>query len=224
MSKIDENEDSPWRNEIHRRLKQLSQIEPSSQATDRAIKRVRDTLTSEQASQARKNTRVWMTVFKGSIMKLAAAAVLLISLGYLTGRLSAPEPIDVEQLQANLVSSLKASLEPTIRQDLVTQMDRRWESVFASTCVQLREELHQQVRRDLTEFASQTLAASRTLTDRRLIELIQLIEAARMQDRRRVAEALELIELNRLQDKTHFGKGLQTLVTQTAEWRQPEQN
>lgn len=224
MSKIDEIEDSPWRNKIQHRLKQLSQIEPSSQATDRAIKRVRDTLTSEQASQARKNTRAWMTVFKGSITKLAAAAVVLFCVGYVTGRLSAPEPIDVEQIQANLEASLKSSIEPAIRRDLIKQMDRRWESVFASSCVKLKEELHQQVRRDLTEFAGQTLAASRTLTDRRLVELIQLIEAARIQDRRRVAEALELIELNRLQDKTHFGKGLQALVTQTAEWRQPEQN
>jgi hypothetical protein len=213
MSKIDENE-------IHRRLEQLSRMEPSSQATDRAIKRVRDAVTSEQASRPHTNKSVCRTVLGGSIMKLAAAAVLLIGAGYVAGWLAAPEPIDVEQLQANL----KASLEPTIRRELLEQMDHRWESVFASSCVQLREELHQQVRHDLTEFAGQTLAASRTLTDRRLVELIQLIEAARMQDRRRVEEALELIELNRLQDKTSFGKGLQTLVAQTAEWRQPQQN
>ena len=217
MSKIDENE-------TRRRLEQLSQIEPSSQAADRAIKRVRDALTSEDERKVRTSTRVWRTVFRGSIMKLAAAAVLLIGLGYLAGRLSTPEPIDVEQLQAALEVSLKSSLEPTIRRELLEEMDRRWESVFASSCVQLKDELHQQVRHDLTEFASQTLAASRTLTDRRLVELIQLIEAARVRDRRRVEEALELIESNRLQDKTHFGKGLQTLVAQTAEWRQPEQD
>lgn len=217
MSKINENE-------VHRLLEQLSQIEPSSQATDRAIRRVRDALTSEQPSPARANATVFRTVFGSSIMKFAAAVVVLFCVGYATGRLSAPQPVDVEQLQAALESSLKSSLEPTIRRDLFEQMDRRWESVFATSCAQLKEELHQQVRHDLTEFASQTLAASRTLTDQRLIELIQLIEAARMQDRRRVEEALELIELNRLHDRTRFGKGLQTLVAQTAEWRQPEHN
>ncbi|KPL24624.1 MAG: hypothetical protein AMJ75_03210 [Phycisphaerae bacterium SM1_79] len=217
MSKIDENE-------IQRRLKRLSQIEPSCEASDRAVKRVRDTLTSERASQTRNNMPIWTAVFRGSIAKFAAAVVLLVGAGYTVGRLSAPQPIDVEQLRADLELSLKASLEPTIRQDLVKQMDRRWESLFTASCVQLKEELHQQVRRDLTEFASQTLAASRTLTDRRLIELIQLIEDARMRDRWRVAEALEQIELNRLQDRTNFGKGLQTLVTQTAEWRRTEQN
>jgi hypothetical protein len=215
MSKMDENE-------IRRRLEQFSQIEPSSQATDQVIERLRDTLTSQVGEKAR--TRVSRTGFGGSIIKLAAAAVLLISLGYLAGRLSAPEPLDVERLHADLEASLKSSLEPTIRQDLLKEMDRRWKSVFAASCVQLRDQLHQQVRHDLTEFASQTLAASTTLTDRRLVELIQLIEAARMQDRRRVEEALELIELNRLQDKTSLGKGLQTLVAQTAEWRQPQQN
>ena len=217
MSKMDEDE-------IHRRLEQLSQIEPSSQSTDRAINRVRDALTSKQAGRARTNTRSCRTVFRGSIMKFATAAVLLIGLGYLAGQLSAPEPIDVEQLQANLEASLKASLEPAIKRELLEQIDRRWESVFASSCVQLKEELHQQVRHDLTEFAGQTLAASRTLTDRRLVELIQLIEDARRQDRRRVEEALERIQLSRLQDKTSFGEGLQMLVAQTAEWHQPEQN
>jgi hypothetical protein len=217
MSKIDENE-------VNRLLEQLSQIEPSSQATDRAIKRVRDALTSEQPSRARTNARVCRTVFGSPIMKFAAAVVVLFCVGYAAGRLSAPQPVDVEQLQAALESSLKSSLEPTIRRELLEEINHRWESVLATSCVRLKEELHQQVRHDLTEFAGQTLAASRTLTDRRLIELIQLIEAARMQDRRRVEEALELIELNRLQDKTSFGKGLQTLVAQTAEWRQPERN
>jgi hypothetical protein len=217
MSKIDENE-------MHRRLEHLLQIKPSSQAADRAIKRVRDALMSEQQNQARMTMGLWRRVFKGPVVKLAAAIVVLFCAGYAAGRLSTPRPVDIEQLQAALEVSLKSSLEPTIKQDLYQEMERRWESVFAASCVQLKDELHQQVGRDLTDFAAQTLTASRTLTDQRLIELIQLIEAARIQDRRRVEEALQLIELNRLQDKTHFGKGLQTLVAQTAEWRKPEQN
>jgi hypothetical protein len=76
----------------------------------------------------------------------------------------------------------------------------------------------------LTEFAAQTLTASKDLTNQRLVELIRLIEAARMQDRQRIAAALEQVELNRLQDKTRFRNGLQTLVARASELQPTSQN
>jgi len=197
MSKIDENQ-------IHRRLKALSQIEPSSEATGRAIQQVRDTLVNKEKTRQCAGTRIWRTVFKCPVTKFAAAAVLLIAVGYATGRLSAPT-VDTEELRAAL------------RQDLFEQMNERWQSAFAAGCAQIKEELQRQVRRDLTEFATQTLAASGTLTNQRLMELIQLIDTARMQDRKRIEAALEQIELNRLQDKTRFGNSLVTLAAQTNE-------
>ena len=210
MSKIDENK-------IHHRLKILSQIEPGSEATGRAIQRAQDTLINEEKTRQCAGTRIWRTVFKSPIAKFAAAAVLLLAVGYATGRLSAPPPLDVEEFKAALESSLKSSLGPAIRQDLLEQLNERWQSAFAAGCAQIKEELQRQVRRDLTEFAAQTLAASGSLTNQRLMELIQLIEAARMQDRKRIEAALEQIELNRLQDKTRFGNGLVTLAAQTNE-------
>lgn len=206
MSKIDENE-------IRRRLKLLSQIEPTPEAARRAIERVRDTLANKE--KKRESPRMWRTILKSPITKLAAAAIVLIAVGYAAGRLSAPPP-DVEQLRSALETSLKSSLEE--------EMNRRWQPVFAASCVQLKNELHQQVRRDLTEFADQILAASGTLTEQRLIELIDLIEAARMRDRQRVTTALEQIELNRLQDKNLFGNGLVTLAARTDELLGTEEN
>ncbi len=200
MSKIDENE-------IRRRLKLLSQIEPTPEAARRATERVRDTLVNKE--KRRESTRMWRAIIKRPMTKLAAAAILLICLGYAVGRLSAPQPPDVEQLRSALETSLKSSLEE--------EMNRRWQPVFAASCVQLKDELHQQVRRDLAEFADQILTASGSLTEQRLMELINLIEAARKQDRRRVATALEQIQLNRLQDKTLFGNGLVTLAARTDE-------
>ena len=206
MSKIDENE-------IRRRLKLISQIEPTSETARRAIERVRDTLANEE--KRRESTRMWRAIIKRPITKLAAAAILLIGLGYAAGRLSAPPP-DMKQLRSALETSLKSSL--------AEEMNRRWQPVFAASCVQLKDELHQQVRRDLAEFADQILAASGTLTEQRLMELIQLIEDARMRDRQRVATALEKIEFNRLQDKTLFGSGLVTLAAQTSELLETKQN
>ena len=66
MSKIDENQ-------IHDRLKILSQIEPSSEATGRAVQRARDTLINEKSRQ-RASTKIWRNIFKSPITKFAAAA------------------------------------------------------------------------------------------------------------------------------------------------------
>jgi len=206
MSKIDENK-------IHRRLKILSQIEPSSEATGRAIQRARDTLVNKEKSQQHANARIWRNIFKSPIIKFAAAAVLLIAVGYTAGRVSAPQPLDVEELKAALETSLKSSLEPAIRQDLLEQMNNRWQSAFEANCAQLKDELQRQVRRDLTEFAAQTLAASGTLTNQRLMELIQLIEATRRRERQQIEAAFEQIE----QEKTQLRNGLLAVAAQTNE-------
>jgi len=193
MSKIDENQ-------IHRQLKALSQIEPGSEATGRAIQRVRGTLINEKNRQS-SGTRIRRNIFKSPITKFAAAAVLLLAVGYATGRLSAPPPLDVEELRAAL------------RQDLLEQMNDRWQSAFAAGCAQIKEELQRQVRRDLTEFAAQTLAASGTLTNQRLMELIRLIEAARRRERQQIEAAFEQIE----QEKIQLRNGLLAVAAQTNE-------
>lgn len=206
MSKIDENQ-------IHDRLKILSQIEPSSKATNRAIQRARDTLINKEKSRQRAGTKIWRNIFKSPITKFAAAAVLLITVGYTVGRVSAPPPLDMEELQASLETSLRSSLEPSIRQELLEQMNNRWQSAFAANCAQLKDELQRQVRRDLTEFAAQTLAASGTLTNQRLMELVQLIEATRRRERQQIEAAFEQIE----QEKILLRNGLLAVAAQTNE-------
>lgn len=206
MSKIDENQ-------IHDRLKILSQIEPSSKATNRAIQRARDTLINKEKSRQRAGTKIWRNIFKSPITKFAAAAVLLITVGYTVGRVSAPPPLDMEELQASLETSLRSSLEPAIRQDMLEQMNNRWQSAFAANCAQLKDELQRQVRRDLTEFAAQTLAASGTLTNQRLMELVQLIEATRRRERQQIEAAFEQIE----QEKILLRNGLLAVAAQTNE-------
>lgn len=208
MSKIDENE-------ILQRLKLLSQIEPTSQATEQAIKKTRSALTNKDNRRQVSRTKIWSTIFKGNLSKLAAAAVLLIAAGFAIGRLTTPAP-DMEQLHTALENSLRASL--------TREMDQRWQKAFTANCIKYKDELQQQVRHDLTEFASQTLAASSTLTEQHLIQLIELIEAARERDRLQVAAALEEIELNRLQDRSQLGKGLVALAARTSEFRDMKPN
>ncbi|MBW7988604.1 MAG: hypothetical protein FVQ84_01075 [Planctomycetes bacterium] len=202
MSKIDDNQ-------IHDRLKSLSQIEPSSESTGRAVQRTRDALINKENAHQYTGTTILRNIFRNPTIKFAAAAVLMLGFGYIGGRLSAGQPLDVEELRTSLESSLRTSLESALRQDLAEQMDERWQSAFATNCAQLKNELQQQVRRDLMEFATQTLAASGTLTNRRLMELARLIEAARITDRERIETAFKQIEFN----QTQLGKSLLAIAS-----------
>jgi hypothetical protein len=194
MSKIDDNQ-------IHNRLKILSHIEPSSESTDRAVQRTREVLLNKSSSKQYTGTTIWRNIFENQIIKLAAAAILMIGFGYIGGRLSVPQPMDTEELRAS------------IQNDLAQEMNERWQSAFAANCARLKDELQQQVRRDLTEFAAQTLAASGTMTNQRLMELAQLIEAARIKDRQRIEKAFEQIELY----QTQLGKSLVAIASRTNE-------
>jgi hypothetical protein len=197
MSQIDENK-------ILDRLKRLSQVEPAKESSDLAMQKVRDALIAD------KGRRVGLAPpsLISRLMKLAAAAVLMIGAGYIAGRVSAPEPVNVQELQAALESSLKSSLVPSIRQELLSQIDDRWQSTLTASSDQIKDELARQVRRDLELFAEQTLTTIGSLTEQRLMEFARVIEAARIKERQRVAAAFDYMG-------TRFGDGLVTLAART---------
>ena len=192
MSNIDDNH-------IHQRLERLSKIEPSQEGTDRAMQRIRDTLIRDKAIP---KLCLRLSPF---IAKMAAAAVLLIGVAFLAGRLSAPKPVDVEALQT------------AIRQELINEMDNRLQSALASQRESLSQELRQQVGHDMKLFAEQTLTAVGNLTDQRFMEFARMVEAARVKDRQRVAAAFEYMG-------SRFGDGLVTLAAHTDELQRTEQN
>ncbi|MBC8471500.1 MAG: hypothetical protein H8D56_18720 [Planctomycetes bacterium] len=142
-----------------------------------------------------------------SFTKVAAAAVLLIMAGYSTGRLLSPKPPDIEQL--------RIALEPAIRQNILDEMKQYWQLGLTASYAQLKDDLSQQYRRDLNQFAAYTLAASGVATNQRLEELIESINQAQTQDRQWVAAALGDIELNRLQDKAQLSNAFATFAVQT---------
>jgi len=141
-------------------------------------------------------------------MKLAAAAVLMIGAGFIGGRLSAPEPLDVKELQTALESSLKSSLVPAVRQELLGEMNDRWQKTLDASNAQVKEELARQVRRDLEVFDEQTLTSVGNLMNQRLMEFARMIEAARIKERQRVAAAFDYMG-------SRFGDGLVTLAART---------
>jgi len=149
----------------------------------------------------------WM----GRLLRMAVATVLVLGVGITIGRVTAPEPIDVDQLRADLERSVAASLRPAVEE----RVDARLEAALTDGQADLSATLTAEVREELKVFGAQLMAGSEAMMDRRLDDFLELIEAARLKDRQRVAQAFEQIELNRMRDVRQLGLGLRTLAVQT---------
>jgi hypothetical protein len=197
MSQIDENQ-------IHNRLKRLSQVEPTKEAADRAVQKVRDALIAGES----RRVGLAPPLLINRLMKLAAAAVLMIGAGFIGGRLSAPKPLDVKQLQAAMESSIKSSLEPALRRQLQDEFDNRLQLALAAERDMLKQELARQVRRDMEKYVERTLTTVDNLMDQRFMSFARMVEEARIKDRQHVAAAFDYMG-------SRFGDGLVTLATRT---------
>jgi hypothetical protein len=178
------------------------------EVTDETIRRLRELAEASAGPPAHRH-RVPLG------FKVAAAAAALILMGYAVGRLSAPQPPDLEQLRRALTPSVAADIEPALRERLIGEMQQRYQLALAGTYVRVKEELTEQYRNDLNRFAVQTLAASNAATNDLLTQLVQAMDTAKAQDLRRIAQVLYQIESNRMQDRTQLASGLQTLAYRT---------
>jgi hypothetical protein len=125
--------------------------------------------------------------------------------GYAIGRLSAPRPPDMKQLQAALV--------PVIRQELLDEINQNLQSSYAS----LTDSLDRKYQQDLNRVGMQILAASNTVTNERLAGLIESFNEYQAQERQWFTTMLERLESNRLQDSAVLSNALVTVAQQTKE-------
>ncbi len=142
--------------------------------------------------------------------RFAAAAAILIVAGYAVGRLSAPKPPDLQQLQ----QTLAASLEPAVREKITTELNQHWQSTLEAAYVALREDLTQQYRNDLVQVAAQTLAASNATTQNLLRDLLESINAAEVQQRQWFAAMAAEIEKHR-RNNTEIATAMLNLAVAT---------
>jgi len=156
--------------------------------------------------------------------RMAVAALVVLGIGIAIGRLTAPEPVDVEQLRADLQSSIATSLQSAVHASVLADVDQRLEFALAAGEARIRVDIVKEMRRDLREFATDVVSNSEVMMDRRLAELVQLIEAARLKDRQRVVQAFEQVELNRRRDRTQIGRGVRSLVALTSASPTPTNN
>lgn len=186
----------------------------TNSAADRKV--LQDVLEAQSASRSQQaaHTHVGIAAFGPPAVRLAAAAVFVFAVGYMTARLLLPAPVDVEELKASITASLKAAMDE--------EMNQRWQAFVAVQSDQLKEDVSRRVRQDLSDLVVQAVAASQARTNQRLMDLVERIEAARMEERRRVAAAFEQIERNRREDRTQFGNGLLTLAVRTDQLLNPK--
>ena len=142
-----------------------------------------------------------------SLTKIAAAAVLLIAAGYAAGRLSGPRPPDMAQIQT--------ALEPKIRQKLLEETKQYVQLGLANGYTRIQDELNQQYRQELNRVALQAVAASNSVTNELLTELIASFNEVQSQYRQQVAVALDEMESNRLKDRGELSDAFATFALQT---------
>jgi len=149
--------------------------------------------------------RIW------PVARLAAAAAILVFVGFAIGTTARNEPLDLVQLH----DVLAASLEPAIREKLTAEITQHYELALASTYHRVREELTQQHRDDMNRLAVHTLAASNAVTNRLLADLMDTIKTEQTRDLRSVAAALQRIDRRRIEDKEVFSIDLAALAQET---------
>jgi hypothetical protein len=86
------------------------------------------------------------------------------------------------------------------------------------------EEIQSMMDKKCSDNAEKILAASSTLMDKRVNEMIGLVEAARQKDRQLIAAAFEKIEYDRKADNNRLGNSIVALAARTNELRGFEQN
>lgn len=168
-----------------------------------------DTTSRIPAIYAGMGRRIWPAA------KLAAAAAILIFVGFSIGKTARPEPLDIAHLHDALAPAIEASLEPALRRRLTEEMTQRYELALANTYVRVKEELTQQQRDDMNRLAIQMLTASNAVTNRLLADLRDTIKTEQTKDLRSVAAALQQIDRKRMEDIDVLAVDLAALAYQT---------
>ncbi len=198
--------------------------EPPQNVVDATIAKLKENSGEQNGFESRQE-HVWdKFIFSNNLFKIAAAIILFLFVGFAGGRLTGPKPIDAEQLKSEIESSLRASLEPAIREQVMSQTKQYLQLGFVNCYAQLKDDLSQEYQQDLYQVATQILATYNTTTNQLLENLIETINVAQTQDRQWTAAAIEEIELNRQRDTAQLSNAFINYAVQTDDELQRTKN
>src|SRR5205809_2947462 len=170
---------------------ELTAGEPSSLAAHLAVCPDCKTRVSDWRT-ARKNLDVWQlparparVPFRRPLVRWAAAAALMIGIGFGVGRFATPATANA--------GKIRAAIEPEIRQ-------------------QLRQEFTQLLRDELDKATSATLAASGEQTKHWVEDYAQALETKRTEDSQAIYAALNKLQSQRLADFVSLKKDVDTVA------------
>jgi len=149
---------------------------------------------------------------RNSWFKTAIAAVLIMAVGFAIGKISGPNS---EQLSSEIEAKLRPQITEAVVSELSPLIKQVTETAVLIGCSELANEFSRRLRADVDRMGLQVLAASGTLTNQRLGQLIEAINAAQHQERRWIAAAFGEIESNRIEDKLQLTGDLRTLAFYT---------
>ena len=157
---------------------------------------------------------VWKLPDKGSrigwkrrVVQWAAAAVLLLGIGYGVGRIYPDPGPDLD--------ALRAALEPRIRQSLREELTSEWKATLVEAWSQMEEDLYEQLQTDLSELATQAFIVSNAHTNRVLSDLVISLEGRREEDWQTIAAVFGELESRRISDNALLRNDVQTLAVFT---------
>ncbi len=147
----------------------------------------------------------------------AVAAVLLIGIGYTFGLLSGPDLTDVRELRHVLETSLKSSMESAVRDSVRQELNLRWLPALAESQALLKDELHEQLRYDLNQFATDVMAASSAERNELLAKVVRSMQERQLQQGYLIAAVLDQMKRQQLRNDALLRNDLASLAFQTGD-------
>lgn len=173
-----------------------------------------------EALQAGASARPRVLPFIGGFIRVGVAAVLMLGVGIVVGRLSAPRPVDVDQLRSELRASIVASLQPVLRENVRADMARLDADVRSSVIASLEPVVREHVRAERDQLAAELRSSIAALLEPALREILledvdeRLESALLASDERIAAHVVEQIRQDLHVVASELAAGSERLVDQ----------
>ena len=136
---------------------------------------------------------------------IAAAAALALFVGVLAARVTAPEPVDVEALRADLTASLRE------------QIGAEWRTALALTGERLYADLYGQLRDDVDTATTRAVLLTRAEAGRAIGAFAQVYEEDQTRSRASLTEVMQQIDDQRARDVADLRITLHSLASATGQ-------
>jgi predicted ribosome quality control (RQC) complex YloA/Tae2 family protein len=153
-------------------------------------------------------TKHKLTTPWASGLKWVAAAAVLVSTAFATGRFSSPK-VDTDALQAKLAKPLQETIERQVQDNMRAQTDKALQD--------LRQKLRDELSAGFQQAAEQASAAALARNQQQIEKLSLTLASLRDEDKKAIYSTLQEIQNQHLNDYRKLRKELETVAYTTDE-------